>query len=277
MDCSIRTNEVCGSTLSTVYYDGPYSSGEKEFRNWWGSDYKGYHTIRDGITYSMNIVALRCMADTVTPQLGVEYAERLGITSLVSQDQTLSTALGGLTKGVSNLELTNAFAAIANGGTYTNPVFFTKILDRNGKILIDNEPETRQALKDSTAYLLTSAMQDVMQSNTMYTRSGSGVKSTGTTAAIPNMSCAGKSGTTTSNVDVWFVGFTPYYTAGIWGGCDNNQPLKGGTVSNGGTSYHKRIWRNIMTRVHESLSDPGFTVPDSIETAEVCRKSGKLY
>lgn len=107
-------------------------------------------------------------------------------------------------------------------------------------------------------------MQDVMQSNTMYTRSGSGVKSTGTTAAIPNMSCAGKSGTTTSNVDVWFVGFTPYYTAGIWGGCDNNQPLKGGTVSNGGTSYHKRIWRNIMTRVHESLSDPGFTVPDSI-------------
>ena len=268
--------DACGATLSTVYYDGPYSSGEKEFRNWWGSDYKGYHTIRDGITYSMNIVALRCMADTVTPQLGVEYAERLGITSLVSQDQTLSTALGGLTKGVSNLELTNAFAAIANGGTYTKPVFFTKILDRNGKILIDNEPETRQALKDSTAYLLTSAMQDVMQSNTMYTRSGSGVKSTGTTAAIPNMSCAGKSGTTTSNVDVWFVGFTPYYTAGIWGGCDNNQPLKGGTVSNGGTSYHKRIWRNIMTRVHESLSDPGFTVPDSIETAEVCRKSGKL-
>ena len=117
-----------------------------------GSDYKAI-TIRDGITYSMNIVALRCMAETVTPQLGVEYAERLGITSLVSQDQTLSTALGGLTKGVSNLELTNAFAAIANGGTYTKPVFFTKILDRNGKILIDNEPETRQALKDSTAYL----------------------------------------------------------------------------------------------------------------------------
>lgn len=268
--------DACGATLSTVYYDGPYTVGDKEFKNWWGTDYKGYHTIRDGIIYSMNIVALRCMADTVTPQLGVEYAERLGITSLVSQDQTISTALGGLTKGVSNLELTNAFAAIANGGTYTKPIFFTKILDRNGKVLIDNEPETRQALKDSTAYLLTSAMQDVMKSNVMYTRSGAGVNSTGTVAAIPNMSCAGKSGTTTNNVDIWFVGFTPYYTAGIWGGCDNNQPLKGGTVSNGGTSYHKRIWRNIMTRVHQGLSDPGFTVPDSIETAEVCRKSGKL-
>ena len=87
------------------------------------------------------------------------------------------------------------------------------------------------------------------------------------------MSAAGKSGTTTNNVDVWFVGFTPYYTAGVWGGCDNNQQLSAG---NGGTSFHKDIWRKIMTRVHEGMSDPGFAVPDSVETAEICRKSGKL-
>ena len=270
--------DTCGATLGTVYYDAPYTIGTKTFRNWWGESrgFTGYSNIREGIIYSMNIVAVRTLMETVTPQLGVEYAENLGITSLTKDDLGAALSLGGITKGVSNMELTAAYAAIANGGVYTTPRFFTKILDHDGKVLIDNEPETRQALKDSTAYLLTSAMQDVMQSNTMYTRSGSGVKSTGTTAAIPNMSCAGKSGTTTSNVDVWFAGFKPYYTAGIWGGCDNNQPLKGGTVSNGGTSYHKRIWRNIMTRVHESLSDPGFTVPDSIETAEVCRKSGKL-
>lgn len=269
--------DTCGATLATVYYDAPYSSGSKEFRNWWGSDYKGYHTIREGIIYSMNIIALRCMAETVTPQLGVEYAERLGISTLVSDDLNLSTALGGLTKGVTNLELTNAFSAIANGGTYTEPVFFTKILDRNGKVIINNEPETRQALKDSTAFLLTDAMTDAMQSNVLYSRPGAGVNSTGSAAAIPGMSCAGKSGTTTNNVDVWFVGFTPYYTAGIWGGCDNNQSLRDGSGSrNGGTSYHKQIWRKIMTRIHEGLSDPGFTVPDSVETAEVCRKSGKL-
>ncbi len=83
--------------------------GSKTFKNWWGGDYKGYHSIRDGIVYSMNIIALRCMAETVTPQLGVEYAEKLGITSLVSSDLNLSTALGGITKGVSTLELTNAF------------------------------------------------------------------------------------------------------------------------------------------------------------------------
>lgn len=269
--------DTCGATLSTVYYDAPYSSGTKDFRNWWGTDYKGYHTIREGIIYSMNIIALRCMAETVTPQLGVEYAEKLGITTLTSTDLNLATALGGITRGVTNLELTDAFAAIANGGTYTKPVFFTKILDHNGKVLIDNEPETRQALKDSTAFLLTDALQDAMQGNSLFTRPGAQVSSTGTAAAISNMSCAGKSGTTTSNVDIWFVGFTPYYTAGIWGGCDNNQKLKDSSGSrNGGTSYHKRIWRKIMERVHEGMSDPGFTVPDSIETAQVCRKSGKL-
>lgn len=101
------------------------------------------------------------------------------------------------------------------------------------------------------------------------------INSTSTRAALTGMSAAGKSGTTTSNNDVWFVGFTPYYTAGVWGGCDNNQKLKHGGVDNGGTSFHKDIWRNIMNRVHEGLEDPGFTVPDSVETAEICRKSGK--
>ena len=270
--------DTCGATLGTVYYDAPYTVGSKSFRNWWGSDYKGYHNIREGIMYSMNIIALRCMADTVTPQLGIEYAEKMGISTLVSSDMNLSASLGGLTNGVTNLELTNAFASIANGGVYTEPVFFTKILDRNGKVLIDNTPETKQALKDSTAFLLTDAMTDTMQSNVLYSRPGAGVNSTGTAAAVPGMSCAGKTGTTTNNVDIWFVGYTPYYTAGIWGGCDENQSLKSSAhgALNGGTSYPKRIWRAIMTRVHEGLSDPGFTVPDSVEKAEICRKSGKL-
>lgn len=264
--------DTCGATLGTVYYDAPYTVGSKTFRNWWGNDYKGYHNIREGIMYSMNIIALRCMADTVTPQLGVEYAEKLGISTMSASDLNLSAALGGLTNGVTNLELTNAFAAIANGGIYTKPIFFTRILDQNGKILIDNTAETKQVLKDSTAFLLTDAMTDTMQSHVLYSRPGAGVNSTGTAAAISGMSCAGKTGTTTKNVDAWFVGYTPYYTAGIWGGCDENQNLK----NTGGTSYPKRIWRSIMTRVHAGLEDPGFAVPSSVETAQICRKSGKL-
>ena len=266
--------DTCGATLGTVYYDAPYTIGTKTFRNWWGSGkgFVGYSNIREGIIYSMNIVAVRALMETVTPQLGMEYAEKMGITSMTKNDLGAAQALGGLTKGVSNLELTAAYASIANGGVYTKPRFFTKILDHDGNVLINNEPETRQVLKDSTAFLLTDAMADSMKANRKFARSGVSINSTSTRAALSGMSAAGKSGTTTGNNDIWFVGFTPYYTAGVWGGCDSNQKLSAG---NGGTSFHKDIWRNIMNRVHEGLSDPGFPVPDSVETAEICRKSGK--
>ena len=265
--------DTCGATLGTVYYDAPYTIGNKTFSNWYSSGYQGYSSIRDGIVYSMNIVAVRCLMETVTPQLGVEYAKNFGINSLTDTDYNPALALGGITDGVSNLELTDAFATIANGGVYTKPRFFTKILDHDGKTLIDNTPETHRVLKDSTAFLLTDAMAGSMVSSRKFSRAGAGPSSTSPAAAIPGMSNAGKSGTTTANNDIWFVGYTPYYTAGIWAGCDNNQRL---TKQNGGASFHKAIWRKIMTRVHEGMSDPGFTVPDSIETAEICRKSGKL-
>lgn len=259
-----------GATLGTVYYDAPYTVGNKTFSNWYSQGYTGYSSIRDGIIYSMNIVAVRCLMETVTPQVGVEYANNFGITSLTATDYNAATALGGLTKGVSNLELTAAYASIANGGVYTKPIFFTKILDHDGKILINNEPETHRVLKDSTAFLLTDAMSDSMEANRKF---GSSINSTSTRAKIANMSSAGKSGTTSKNNDIWFVGYTPYFTAGIWAGCDDNQKL---TSRNGGTSFHKDIWRKIMTRVHEGKEDPGFSVPDSVETAVICRKSGKL-
>lgn len=275
LTCFAPALDTCGATLGTVYYDAPYTVGTKTFRNWYtsGPGYLGYSNIREGIIYSMNIVAVRCMMETVTPQLGIEYAKNLGISTLVDKDVTPAAALGGLTNGVSNLELTAAFSAIANGGIYTKPIFFTKILDHNGRVLVDNQPETKRVLKDSTAFLLTDAMSESLEANRHFSGSEMSVNSTSTRAALSGMSAAGKSGTTTANNDIWFVGFTPYYTAGVWGGCDSNQKL---TAANGGTSYHKDIWRKIMTRVHEGLSDPGFTVPDSIETAEICRKSGKL-
>lgn len=266
--------DACGATLGTVYYDAPYTVGSKTFKNWWnsGNGYVGYHSIRDGIIYSMNIIAVRTLMETVTPQLGIEYAQNMGITSLVKDDQGAALALGGLTKGVSNLELTAAYASIANEGVYTKPRFFSKILDHNGKVLIDNEPETKQVLKDSTAFLLTDAMAESMKSNRLFARPGISITSTSTRAALTNMSAAGKSGTTTGSNDIWFVGYTPYYTAGIWAGCDSNQKLSNG---NGGTTFHKDIWRNIMNRVSKGQPDPGFPLPDSIESAEICRKSGK--
>lgn len=260
-----------GATLGSVYYDAPFTVGKKTFSNWWSKGYMGYSSIRDGIVYSMNIVAVRCMMETVSPQLGVEYAKNFGISSLTSTDVNAATALGGLTDGVSNLELTASYASIANSGNYTKPLFFTKIVDHDGKVLINNEPDVHRVIKDSTAFLLTDAMAQSMESSRKF--ASVTLNSTSARANIPGMSNAGKSGTTTSNNDIWFVGYTPYYTAGIWAGCDSNQKLNS---KNGGTSFHKDIWKKIMIRVHEGLSDPGFPVPDSITQAEICRKSGKL-
>ena len=256
-----------GATLATTYYDAPYSVGKKSFRNWY-SKFLGYSNIREGIVYSMNIVAVRCMMETISPELGVQYAEKMGITTMSDKDYNASTALGGITSGVSNLELTGAYAAIAAGGVYTKPVFFTKIVDHDGKVLIENVPERHQALKPQTAFLLTDALREAVSGGAKF--ASVKVSPTGGRARVPGMTTAGKSGTTTASKDLWFTGFTPYYTAGIWSGNDASQPISGGS------SYHKDIWKKIMERVHEGLPDPGFPVPDGIVKVQICRKSGKL-
>ena len=273
--------EYNGATLGTTYYDCEYTLGEKTFKNWWRSgEYFGYSNIREGIEFSMNIVAVRCLMETVTPDAGMDFARSIGISSITDEDNNAASALGGLTYGVTNLELTDAFAAIADGGLYGKAKFFTRILDRDGNVLIDltNEEKTR-VLKETNAFLLTDAME---QSTIYQTKWASGytVNTTSTRAHMDNMHAAGKSGTTTNNLEVWFVGYSPYYTAGIWAGCDDNQSLNDTTTGeyNGGTSFHKDIWRKIMTRVHETkgLEDKEFEVPEGIVQVDICRKSGKL-
>lgn len=270
--------DLYGATLATPFYDTAYTIGNKTFKNWYSSGFLGYQTIRDGIIYSLNIIAVRCLMEQLDPHKGRLYAENLGITSLLDSDENPALALGGITNGVTNLELTQAFATIANGGQFNKAKFFTKILDQEGNVLIDTtEDQPRQAMKATTAFLLTDAMKQSMLPNRAYAASVN-VNSTSTRAHFDGMSLAGKSGTTTKDVDIWFVGYSPYYVGGIWGGCDENQPLidKASGEYNGGAGFHKDIWRKIMSRVHEGLPDIGFTKPDGIVEAQVCRKSGKL-
>ena len=270
--------DLYGATLATPFYDTAYTIGNKTFKNWYSSGFLGYQTIRDGIIYSLNIIAVRCLMEQLDPHKGRLYAENLGITSLLDSDENPALALGGITNGVTNLELTQAFATIANGGQFNKAKFFTKILDQEGNVLIDTtEDQPRQAMKATTAFLLTDAMKQSMLPNRAYAASVN-VNSTSTRAHFDGMSLAGKSGTTTKDVDIWFVGYSPYYVGGIWGGCDENQPLidKASGEYNGGAGFHKDIWRKIMSRVHEGLPDIGFTQPDGIVQAQVCRKSGKL-
>lgn len=260
--------DACGATLATTYYDAPYTIGTKTFKNWYSSGYAGWCSIRDGIVYSMNIIAVRCFMETVGPELAIDYCKRVGITSLTDTDYNASTSLGGITYGVTNLELTGAYNCISNEGKYVKPKFFTKILDHNGKVIYETPYESVQVYQQTSAALLTDALKDSMLPNTLW--GGVAVNSTSTRAHLDNMSCAGKSGTTTNSHDIWFVGFTPYYTAGVWAGYDNNE-----STLSGQSSFHKDIWKKIMTQVHEGLNDPGFSMPANIITATVCRKSGK--
>lgn len=246
-----------GMTLATVQDDAPFTyANGTPLRNY-DDTYGGFTTLRDAITRSVNIVTVKTLTDIGT-DLGFSYLQSFGFTTLDPEnDNNQSLCLGGIYNGVTNLELTAAYATIANGGTYTKPRFYTKIVDAKGNVLIDNTPQTHTVLKETTAWLLTSAMKDVVTSGT------------GTLASFGNMSIAGKTGTTTKDRDALFVGYTPYYTCGVWGGYDDNSRLNS-------TRYPKLLWRNIMERVHEGLEYKDFPMPSGITSAAVCKKSGKL-
>jgi len=263
--------DSAGMTLATVVDDAAYKypGTEKYVNNWNNGVYKGLTTLRQAITESMNVVTVKTL-EQVTPQVGYDYLTKLGITSLIESssdgkfsDINLPMALGGLTKGVTNLELTAAYAAIANSGIYNEPTFYTKILDHDEKVLLETNPVQKQVMKESTAFLLTSAMEDVVSK-------GNG---TGRSANFLNikMPIAGKTGTTSDDFDLWFSGYTPYYTATIWSGFDNNKTQRE-------KSYQKIIWRDVMERIHKyyELESVSFTKPDSIVSAKICTKSGKL-
>ncbi|MBQ8633904.1 MAG: transglycosylase domain-containing protein, partial [Lachnospiraceae bacterium] len=264
-----------GMTLTTPFDDSPffYPGTTKEVKNWYTKNppFMGLNTIRRAISYSMNIVAVKAM-QKVTPQVGFDYLKKLGFTTLVDyqvgadgaiySDINLPLALGGLTNGVSNIEMTAAFASIANSGVYNEPYYYTKVLDHNGNVILRKETTSRQVMKTSTAYLLTSAMQDTI------------VRGLGSTTQ-PNfqeykMPIAGKTGTTTNNVDRWFCAYTPYYTCSIWMGFDNNFEVENSTQN--------LIWRDVMEAIHKEkqLAYKEFVIPDSVVTATVCTKSGLL-
>ncbi len=263
--------DSAGLTLATVFTDSPYNyANGRPVANWYGDSYKGICSLRYGIEQSLNIIAVKTLT-TITPQLGFDYLENFGFSTLVARREESNgtivsdigqpLALGGITDGVTNMELNAAYATIANGGTYVKPTLYTKIVDHDGNVLIDNtKPESRQVIKETTAFLLTDAMVDVV------------TKGTGASVNFGNMSMAGKTGTTSDYKDVWFSGYTPYYTATTWAGYDNNTSLSG----SGEKNLAKTLWRSVMSKIHEELPNESFDVPAGIVTATVCSKSGKL-
>lgn len=264
--------DTSGFTLANVMDDAPYKypGTNKRVKDWDSSGYKGLTSLRQGIVDSVNIVTVKTF-QKVTPQTGFDYLLNLGFTTLVDRRETsdgqiysdiqLPTALGGLTDGVTNVELTAAYAAIANGGTYIKPVYYTKIVDSKGNVLLQNSKSGKKVMKNTTAWLLTDAMKDVI-------KRGTGKKAAFKKIKMPQ---AGKTGTTSDNTDFWFEGYTPYYTAGIWLGYDSMFTQMSGSAS-------KIMWRDIMEKVHKvkKLKNKNFKKPEDIITRKICKKCGKL-
>lgn len=261
--------DSCGATLASTYYDSPYSSGNQQVLNWWGNPYLGYNNIRQAITYSMNVIGARCLTSLVSDSTAYDYLELFGLGDTSGQEISFSLANTNSSYTVTNEMLTAAFASIANDGIYQKPTYYTKVLDRHGNILLESVPSQTRIIKSSSAALLTNAMEDVISSDSSYYYQY-GITPTGTLCQVDSMTLAGKSGTTTSGSDVWFIGYSPYYTCGIWSGYDDSKVLSNGT------EYHKTIWQKIMARIHADLDNKDFVFTDELESAKICSKSGLL-
>lgn len=261
--------DSCGATLASTYYDSPYSSGNQQVLNWWGNPYLGYNNIRQAITYSMNVIGARCLTSLVSDSTAYDYLELFGLGDTSGQEISFSLANTNSSYTVTNEMLTAAFASIANDGIYQKPTYYTKVLDRHGNILLESVPSQTRIIKSSSAALLTNAMEDVISSDSSYYYQY-GITPTGTLCQVDSMTLAGKSGTTTSGSDVWFIGYSPYYTCGIWSGYDDSKVLSNGT------EYHKTIWQKIMARIHTDLDNKDFVFTDELESAKICSKSGLL-
>lgn len=247
-------------TLSTVIKDEPYTySDGTPVRNSDGR-YHGNVTVREAITNSYNIPAVKVLTE-ITPQTGYDYLTKFKFSKLLpSESSHQSIAIGGLTNGVSNLELAGAYAAIANGGKYNKPVLYTKVTDSDGNVLLDNtKQQSTQIFNESTAYLLTSAMEDVVK------------KGTATVCQLDDMAVAGKTGTTNDYKDLVFAGFTPYYTAAVWAGYDQMAEMPASD-----REFHKVLWQKVMQRIHEDLPEKEFEVPATVKEVSICSETGLL-
>lgn len=264
-----------GFTAASPILDIPMITADgKVWPNNVYTGFKGITTLRESLIYSINVSSARTLKKIGIPT-SIKYLKKLGIINeenpskdnfvQASENKThndenlASLALGGMTKGVSPLDMTAAYSAIANDGVYNEPIIYTKVLDKDGNIVLEKEAKQRRVVSPQIAYV----MKDILRS-TAY-------EHTGKNAIIKGQASAGKTGTTDYNADFWFVGFTNYYIAATWMGNDSPKI----TITQNSWLAAK-LWGHIMTKIHQDKeSKPQFAQPDGIVKAYVCTKSGK--
>lgn len=215
------------TVMDTREEDGPENSGGR---------YAGAISLRTAVEQSKNTVAYKIFRE-LTPEVGLSYLLDMNFSSIEADDYTLSSALGGLTTGASTLEMTAAYATLANEGVYRLPTCITMITDMDGNIIVIPDRDEHYVYESSAAREMTNILEGVL---TRGTARGKG---------IPNMPCAGKTGTTNDNIDGWFVGYSAYYTTGVWVGFDSPR----GVNALAGSTYPVSIWNTFMTTLHEGL------------------------
>ena len=257
-----------GYTPATVVDDSPVSYPDGSGSTWspknYTNSFSGLTTIRKAIADSVNIVAVKVFSD-IGVDRGIEYAEKLGIKNFVltgnKNDRQLSTSLGGITKGITPLELTSAFGTLANEGIHVEPTAILKVVDKNGRTIIENKPDQWSAVSKQVAYLMTDMLRSVVTEGT-----GWRVKD------FP-FPVAGKTGTTSDDKDVWWVGYTPYFAGSVWMGHDNPTYMR--NVAGG--FQPALMWKQIMAEAHKDLPKKNFERPDGIVgPIRICVDSGLL-
>lgn len=269
-----------GHSPATVVDDFP-----KEYVQWDGDiwaptnydhTYHGLTTYREAMRRSVNVPAVKVLEEIGIEQ-GIEYAQRLGIQSLITEgpenDRGYALALGGLTKGVSPLEMATAYAPFANSGLRIEPVAVLRVEDDRGNLLFSSQTRRDVAISRETAYLMTDMLMSVVQDNRGAYNVDAG---TGWRAAMPGWQVAGKTGTTDKYVDAWWVGYTPKHMGVVWLGFDQEHSMQDHYGAVFGGHYPALIWRDVMTVYHEGLEPVKFQVPRDIVEARIDIKSGLL-
>lgn len=249
-------------TAATVYDDVATDFNGYKPKND-GNVYRGLINIRDIIAYSQNVPEVKIMKE-LTPGKSIDYLRNFGVSTLYKtednpehNDENPAIAIGGLTEGISPLEMAAAYSTIANNGEYIEPTFYSKVVDASGNTVLEPKQERRRVISEQNAYIVKSILQEPVK------------KGTATYCAIPGMDVAAKTGTTDGSKDRWLCGFTPYYAAACWFGYDSPEEVTGF-----GTNPAGQIWDTIMTAIHKDMPNATFTRPDGIVEQTVCRTTG---
>ena len=249
-----------GFTPGSPINDSPITEGSYKPKNY--STYDGPTTIRNLIIKSSNVGAVK-VAEKIGPTVMIDTLRKLGISTVVTRDinskhndENLSLALGGMTRGTTPMDMTAAYATIANNGVYTKPIFVKRIETATGTLVYEAQAETSTVTTPQIAYLMQDMLQDVVN------------KGTGARARVRGQATAGKTGTTNDEKDVWFVGFTPYYTGAVWIGEDIPKDL------NMTSDVPSSLWGKIMNKVHDGMASKSFVMPSGIVGLQICDESG---